>query len=100
MKEEQINFCRPDKLHYCIDCCQGIKCCNLGTLPDNTEGCLGHHTLDKPLGFNQRGSCKNLKICISDEKMKDREKIIKLISQLPPGKYNLQDILNKVQKLR
>lgn len=96
MKKEQINLCRPDKLHYCISCCLGRKCPNLGTLPDNTEGCLGHHTLDKLLGFKQLEPCKKLKTCISDEKIKDYEKIIELISKLPPGKFDLQDILKNV----
>ncbi len=39
---KEAYFCRFEE-YWCVECCEGRECCNLGKLPDNTRGCLGYN---------------------------------------------------------
>lgn len=92
--------------HWCTECCEGMSCSNLGELPDDSWGCLGH-ALDKPeemmtpdglvLITPQPKYCRMVS-CeddLPDEVTKDS--VIQAIQSLPPGEFCMSMVVQSIQ---
>lgn len=102
--EKEISLCRPDKEHYCIECCTKMLdgntlCTNIGRLPDGTRGCLSHASiitdkLPKGASFPEKDLCREM----SCPKMYSLSKeaiqcALKVISSCPPGEISVPRII-------
>lgn len=86
---EAVFLCRPDDFHYCVECCQGRKCCLLGKLEDGTLGCLGHHGR-KMDSLTQTEFCKSFN-CLRP--YEDPKILRKIIAELPPGEFRMSNVI-------
>jgi hypothetical protein len=107
---KELYFCRfeeADGLRFCVECCEGINCSNLGELPDKTRGCLGYNKTREEAGIAgvnpMRESCKNV-YCwegrvVNGIRM-DSPKILKMtygeIKKRPVGEYRMDTIVKQV----
>lgn len=94
---KEVPFCRPDSFHWCVECCEGRRCFNLGVLPDGTRGCLGYRGRRDLGGFSQLSSCQDLdclKIDLYHPEIATQ--ISQAIVQLPVGEFKLSAVLKKL----
>lgn len=95
---EAINnsICRPDEKHYCTTCCgkrnNGYPCGLLGTLPDGTQGCIGHDGKQTEEGLTQQVFCITLE-CIPSKRLKEVRQVTKY---MPAGKFDMNEVLAKI----
>lgn len=92
----EISICRPDSEHWCVECCQGRRCSNLGRLPDGTRGCLGHGGRED-LGFPKPPFCQEVN-CLREEYSSDAETIGRIcqeVARMPPGEFKMSEVLER-----
>jgi len=95
---QEIFLCRPDSKHWCVECCEGRSCSNLGELPDRTRGCLGYGGRQGKGGLPQTPFCQEFN-CLKGEYSSDlgtTGRIRQEIAQMPPGKFKMGMVLRKL----
>lgn len=100
---KEYYFCRikdDSGLRWCVECCEGRHCPNLGDLQDNTRGCLGYgmniKEAKKAEGVSQPGFCKDF-YCwegriidgVKLDTPKALEETYELIKNRPPGEFKM-----------
>jgi hypothetical protein len=95
------SLCRPDGIHWRVECCRDASCESFVELPDKSLGCLGH---DLPEGqtkvilvaegvkriYPQSPVCRQYD-CLAGVEV-DREELKRRISQLPPGAFRMSEV--------
>ena len=90
------SLCHPDKSHWCIQCCSERDCCLLGTLPDGSRGCQGHHTSQKNSDIPETPLCQAFD-CLTltgHSSENEREQIRTIIEGLPKGEFVMSQVLS------
>lgn len=87
------SLCRPDNIHWCIECCP-VSCPLLGETEKGKRGCLAHWESNKGLveGLKERSICQDFD-CLAVFKKNDRERIRQIILQLPSAQFKMSEVL-------
>ena len=96
---KEISLCRPDESHWCVECCEGRGCSNLGSLPDGTRGCKGYKERTDLGGFRQLLSCQTI-YCWSIYAPEEVKSIQKAIAREPAGEFKIGPILRELGLLK
>jgi len=84
-------LCRPDSIHWCIECCPP-GCPLLGDTGEGKMGCLGHNGKRIFGGLTERPCCLEVD-CLHGFSSKDREEIRQIIFRMAPGEFKMIETL-------